>query len=134
MSQPDDPRDHDRVHREEIYAKKELALLQYRLKNLPGESRARMQGRVMQTLFEDTMAIDTPRGRLSVILLGASGGRAMTMLTRQPATIAWIDGFRPDGVFWDVGANIGVYALYAEGGETDCPDARSPRICRRRPG
>ena len=35
------------------------------------------------------------------------------MLTRQPATIAWIDAFEPNSVFWDVGANIGVYTLYA---------------------
>ena len=113
MSQSDDSPDHDRVHREEINAKKELALLQYRLQNLPAESRARMQGRVTQTLFNDTMTVDTPRGRLSFVLLGASGGRAITMLTRQPATIAWIDTFPANSVFWDVGANIGVYALYA---------------------
>ena len=113
MSQSDDPPDHKRVHREEIYAKKELALLLYRLQNLPGESRARMQGRVTQELVQDTMSVDTPHGRVSVVLLGSSGGRAMTMLTRQPATIAWIDAFEPNSVFWDVGANIGVYTLYA---------------------
>jgi hypothetical protein len=55
------------------------------------------------------MVIDTPHGPLSVVLLGSSGGRAMTMLTRQPATIAWIDAFQPNSVFWDVGANIGVF-------------------------
>lgn len=113
MSQSDNSPDHERVHREEIYAKKELALLQYRLQNLPRESRARMQGRVTQELVQDTMLVDTPHGRLSVVLLGSSGGRAMTMLTRQPATIAWIDAFEPNSVFWDVGANIGVYTLYA---------------------
>jgi FkbM family methyltransferase len=37
----------------------------------------------------------------------------MTLLTKQPATIAWIEGFTPGSVFWDVGANVGVYALYA---------------------
>ena len=113
MTHLKDSPEHERLHREEIYAKKELALLQYRLQNLPHESRARMQGRAAQELFEDTMVIDTPHGPLSVVLLGSSGGRAMTMLTRQPATIAWIDAFQPNSVFWDVGANIGVYTLYA---------------------
>jgi FkbM family methyltransferase len=37
----------------------------------------------------------------------------MTMLTKQPGTIEWINAFRPNSVFWDVGANIGVYTLYA---------------------
>jgi len=113
MTHLKDSPEHERLHREEIYAKKELALLQYRLQNLPHESRARMQGRAAQELVEDTMVIDTPHGPLSVVLLGSSGGRAMTMLTRQPATIAWIDAFQPNSVFWDVGANIGVYTLYA---------------------
>ena len=113
MTEPNDAADHERVHREEIYAKKELALLLYRLQNLPGESRARMQGRVTQELVEETMAVETPLGPLSFVLLGSAGGRAMTLLTKQPATIAWINGFKPDSVFWDVGANVGIYALYA---------------------
>ncbi len=34
--------------------------------------------------------------------------RARTVLTKEPGTIAWIDGFAPGEVFWDVGANVGV--------------------------
>jgi FkbM family methyltransferase len=113
MTEPNESADHERVHREEIYAKKELTLLLYRLQNLPSESRARMQGRVTHELLEETMTVDTPLGPLSFVLLGSAGGRATTLLTKQPATIAWINGFRPDGVFWDVGANVGVYGLYA---------------------
>jgi FkbM family methyltransferase len=33
--------------------------------------------------------------------------------TREPETLAWIDGFAAPAVFWDIGANIGLYALYA---------------------
>ena len=109
----DDPPGQDRVRREESYAKKELALLKYRLQNLPGDSRARMQGRVTQELVEDIMSVDTPRGPLSFVPFGSAGGRVMTLMTRQPATIAWIDAFQPESVFWDVGANIGVFTLYA---------------------
>ena len=31
----------------------------------------------------------------------------------EPETIRWLDGLPADDVLWDVGANIGVYALYA---------------------
>jgi FkbM family methyltransferase len=39
--------------------------------------------------------------------------RAESVLTKEVDTIRWIDDFRPDDVFWDVGANVGVYSLYA---------------------
>ena len=35
------------------------------------------------------------------------------LLTKEPGTIAWIEGFTEDDVFWDVGANVGLYSLYA---------------------
>ena len=38
--------------------------------------------------------------------------RAESFWTKEPETIAWIDAFDPSGVFFDVGSNIGVYALY----------------------
>ena len=33
--------------------------------------------------------------------------------TREADTLAWIDGFESGTRFWDIGANVGVYALYA---------------------
>lgn len=39
--------------------------------------------------------------------------RARTLLTKEPETIAWIDSFEPGAVFYDVGANVGIYSLYA---------------------
>ena len=45
-------------------------------------------------------------GRISV-------WRAEALLTKEPDTIEWINGFSPDDVFWDIGANVGSYALYA---------------------
>jgi FkbM family methyltransferase len=35
------------------------------------------------------------------------------LLTREPETIDWIDGFEMPCRFWDIGANVGAYALYA---------------------
>ncbi|PCI95709.1 hypothetical protein COB11_01265, partial [Candidatus Aerophobetes bacterium] len=40
--------------------------------------------------------------------------RADTLLTKEPETIAWLDRtVNADSVLFDVGANIGLYALYA---------------------
>ena len=99
---------------ESKYLKKEIQVLLYHLQSLPEHSRARLQGELSQTLLERTLSVDTPRGPVSFVTLNrASAGRAMTMLTKQPATIEWIDRFEPGGIFWDIGANVGVYSLYA---------------------
>jgi len=39
--------------------------------------------------------------------------RAQTLLTKEPETIEWINTFSDKDVFWDIGANVGVYTLYA---------------------
>ena len=99
---------------ESKFLKKEIQVLLYHLQSLPDHGRARLQGELTQSLLERTLSVDTPRGPVSFVTLNrASAGRAMTMLTKQPGTIAWIDRFEPGGIFWDVGANVGVYSLYA---------------------
>lgn len=58
--------------------------------------------------------IDTPSGSLSFWCPSeTSWWRAKTLLTKEPETIEWIDGFDDGDVFWDIGANVGVYSLYA---------------------
>ncbi len=39
--------------------------------------------------------------------------RAQTFLTKEIDTISWINSFNENDVFLDVGANIGIYSLYA---------------------
>ena len=99
---------------EEDCAKKEFGLLMYRLQKLPPRARARLQSDFAQRMVETTLPVETPKGTLSFVLLGkTSAGRAMSLLTKQPATIQWIDSFEPGSVFWDVGASVGVFSLYA---------------------
>ena len=39
--------------------------------------------------------------------------RAETFSTKEPETLKWIDGFPEGAVLWDVGANVGLYSIYA---------------------
>lgn len=39
--------------------------------------------------------------------------RADTLFSKEPETIQWIDAFTASSVFWDVGANVGTYSVYA---------------------
>lgn len=39
--------------------------------------------------------------------------RAKTFSTKEPETLEWIDSFPENSVLWDVGANIGLYSVYA---------------------
>ena len=39
--------------------------------------------------------------------------RAQTLLTKEPETLEWIDGFSQEECLWDIGANVGLYSLYA---------------------
>ena len=39
--------------------------------------------------------------------------RAQLLHSKEPETLAWIDSFTPGEVLYDIGANIGVFSLYA---------------------
>jgi FkbM family methyltransferase len=76
-------------------------------------------GRLRTEALEDasTRAVtetDLPAGRLrfwtpTPLLLH----RADSVLTKEPDMIPWLDGIPPDAVLWDIGANVGVFSLYA---------------------
>jgi FkbM family methyltransferase len=39
--------------------------------------------------------------------------RSNTFSIKEPETLEWIDRFQRGSVFWDVGANVGIYSCYA---------------------
>jgi len=39
--------------------------------------------------------------------------RAQGLYTKEPVTISWIRGFEDDSIFYDIGANIGTYSIFA---------------------
>jgi FkbM family methyltransferase len=45
--------------------------------------------------------------------------RAKTLLTKEPETIAWLNKIKTNSVIYDIGANVGVYSIYAAA-ERDC--------------
>jgi FkbM family methyltransferase len=44
---------------------------------------------------------------------GATAGRGDSFFSKEPETIKWINTFEKDSNFLDIGANIGIYSLYA---------------------
>ncbi len=42
-----------------------------------------------------------------------SAWRYKTMFIKEPETIEWLRGLTEEDIFWDVGANVGVYTIYA---------------------
>jgi FkbM family methyltransferase len=44
---------------------------------------------------------------------GACYWRVSTFKTKEPWTLDWIDTFDSSDVFWDIGANVGLYSLHA---------------------
>tara|TARA_B100000787_G_scaffold168200_1_gene156497 strand:+ start:754 stop:1554 length:801 start_codon:yes stop_codon:yes gene_type:complete len=39
--------------------------------------------------------------------------RVKSLLTKEPETINWIDSFSKESIVWDIGANVGMYSVYA---------------------
>jgi FkbM family methyltransferase len=70
---------------------------------------------VVQRLEQDLVQeAHTSRGKLLFFCANSLAyWRANTLLTKEPDTIEWIDSFTAGDYLWDIGANIGVYSLYA---------------------
>jgi len=74
-----------------------------------------VRAEALQTLVEDMVSTVSIDGA-EISLFSPFPGlifRAESLLTKETDTIEWIDGFKEGSVFWDVGANVGVYSLYA---------------------
>lgn len=59
-------------------------------------------------------SIETKRGMVKFYCLdNLPVWRAETLLTKEPETIEWIDAMEDGDVLFDIGANVGVYTIYA---------------------
>ena len=78
--------------------------------------RADARMRAGSMLLEGGAAVaDTDRGRVSFCGpdLRATHSQAAVFQIHEPDTIGWIREFPEGAVLWDIGANIGAFALYA---------------------
>ncbi|AAN49448.1 FkbM family methyltransferase [Leptospira interrogans] len=63
--------------------------------------------------FENIL-IKTEKGKIKFFGFGPiTIWKAQTLFIQEPETIEWIETFSNDSVFWDIGANIGNYSIYA---------------------
>jgi FkbM family methyltransferase len=63
---------------------------------------------------KDIQVVETAHGPIRMLAdTGILKWRAETLLTKEPDTIEWIEHFDEGDVLWDIGANVGVYSLYA---------------------
>ena len=69
---------------------------------------------MVHDLLASTVPVETKRGRL---LFDPNSRkcfrRAWMFHSDEPDTLEWLDALPNDSCFWDVGANIGVFSLYA---------------------
>ncbi len=81
------------------------------LRAVDGETRARLIEEVSERM---TTTVDI--GRASIQFYTPTPilqWRAKTSLTKEPDMMRWLDDLGRDAVFWDIGANVGVFSLYA---------------------
>ena len=65
-------------------------------------------------LTKRNLEVSKGRIKLKFVNLGArSFLRVKSIFTKEPITIDWINKFKKNDIFWDVGANVGIYAIYA---------------------
>ena len=60
---------------------------------------------INKTIFNKKISFFTPNELIR--------WRVDTILDKEPETIQWINTFNNNCIFWDIGANIGLYSIYA---------------------
>lgn len=86
------------------------------LSPLSARQRKRVIARLIDRLVDSDLAeVRTRHGvlRFRQLRSAFTASAVERFHTDEPETLAWIDGFAPGAVFWDIGASIGVYSLYA---------------------
>lgn len=70
--------------------------------------------KLLEYLWANKSIVDTPNGKLIFQTpTSLNRYRAQTLLTKEPETIFWLDEIPENTCFWDIGANVGIYSIYA---------------------
>jgi len=65
------------------------------------------------SINREELAIIEINGQKIKYEVHAAGWRYKTLLEKEPETIEWIDAIEAGETLWDIGANIGIYSIYA---------------------
>jgi FkbM family methyltransferase len=69
---------------------------------------------VSQNLHNIKRTVSTKHGKLTMIASNwLTLYRAKTLTQKEPDTICWLDSMEGDSTLFDVGANVGIYSIYA---------------------
>ena len=59
-------------------------------------------------------SVNTRHGKIKYYCLGRIPlWRAQTLYTKEPEMIEWMDRMKENDILWDIGANVGLYSIYA---------------------
>jgi len=82
--------------------------------NLVGTKHAAQISAMLAEELAPTVTQETEIGKINFFCPGSVPvRRARSLLTKEPITIDWINTFKSSDILWDIGANVGVYSLYA---------------------
>lgn len=83
----------------------------------PAEKLLSLSSRLNAELLVRAKPIKTIKSKHGNMILNVNNPllyyRAKSFFTKEPDTLAWIDSFEKNDVFFDIGANIGLYSMYA---------------------
>ena len=84
------------------------------LTNIQRPERAERNRLLLRDLLTEKHSIETSRGPIALICNNASEVHyAHHFFDREPSALRWIESFEGQCTFWDIGANIGIYSLFA---------------------
>jgi len=82
--------------------------------NIQRPERAERNRLLLRDLLTERHTIETDRGPISLVCNNRREVHyAHHFFDREPSALRWIDSFEGPCTFWDVGANTGIYSLYA---------------------
>ena len=82
--------------------------------NIQGPERAERNRLILRDKLTQRHSIETKKGPITLVCNNRREVHyAHHFLEHEPSTIEWIDSFEGPCIFWDIGANTGIYSLYA---------------------
>lgn len=77
------------------------------------EKKSNEKSRVVESL-KSYQIVETKYGKISLLCPNKMAEfRARTFYEKEPETLEWIDSTGKEETLWDIGANVGLYSLYA---------------------